>query len=346
MIGKFLLLSGGLGLVANRFMRQPKMASLTGEVALITGGTRGLGFILARDFGKEGCKIAICARDEEELERAKGDLSKQGIEALTIKCDVGDRAQVEKMIEEVTAYYGRIDILVNNAGTIEVAPLQNLELKDFENAQNTIFWGTLYPILAVLPQMQRRKSGRVVNISSFGGKVSVPHLLPYSTAKFAVTGLSEGLRAELAPYGISVTGVYPGTMRTGSHLNALFKGQQEQEFTWFSLGASLPFLSLDAERAAAMIVKATKRGQAELIAPLMINIAAKVYGLIPGLSADILGVVNTLLPKPAQGKTTTERGMEVEGRIQSPILDFLTMLGKNAAKRFNQYPGPVNAPKS
>ena len=122
-----------------------------------------------------------------------------------------------------------------------------------------MFWGTLYPVLAVLPQMRARRRGRIVNVTSVGGKVAVPHLLPYAAAKFAATGLSQGLRAELARDGITVTTVAPGLMRTGSFLNAYFKGQAVREFAPFAVLSTLPFFSIDARRAARQVVGAAKR---------------------------------------------------------------------------------------
>ena len=158
-----------------------------------------------------------------------------------------------------------------------------------------IFWGAVYPTLEVLPQMRARRAGRIVTITSIGGKVSVPHLLPYSAAKFAVTGFSEGLRAELARSGIAVVTVVPWLMRTGSHLNAEFKGQHRREFGWFSLGATLPGVSISAEKAARQIVGAIERGDAELILGWQASLVARVHGLMPGLTADVLGVVNQQL---------------------------------------------------
>ena len=165
----------------------------------------------------------------------------------------------------MTAHYGQVDILVNNAGIIEVGPVQNMARSDFEDALAVDFWGVLDPILAVLPQMRARKSGRIVNITSIGGKVAFPHLLPYVAAKFAATGLSEGLRAELARDGITVTTIVPGLLRTGSYGNALFKGDKPGEYAWFGLGDNLPGGSISAERAAREIVTATRRGEAERI---------------------------------------------------------------------------------
>src|SRR5437763_6066124 len=108
------------------------------------------------------------------------------------------------MVDEVAKRFGRIDVLVNNAGIIQVGPVENMTITDFENAMAVMFWGPVYATLATLPYMRQHGDGRIVNITSIGGKVSVPHLVPYSCAKFAAVALSEGLRAELASTGIRV----------------------------------------------------------------------------------------------------------------------------------------------
>jgi NAD(P)-dependent dehydrogenase (short-subunit alcohol dehydrogenase family) len=310
-------------------------ADFRGKVALITGGSRGLGFLLAREFAQQGCRIAICARDPEELDTARKELERQGAEVFSVTCDITDRQAVERMVRDVTRQFGSVDILVNNAGIIQVGPLASMTVADFQEAMDVMYWGVLYPTLAALPQMQERRSGWIVNITSIGGKLSPPHLLPYNSAKFAAVGLSEGLRAELARDGISVTTVVPGLMRTGSHLNAFFKGKQEREFTWFSLGASLPFLSMDAERAAAQIVSAARRGTAEEILSTPATIAVRFHGVFPGLTTDILGIVNRFLPT-SSGPSGRDRGQDVDRRIGSQLLDSLTAFGRSAARRFNQ----------
>src|SRR5215218_7370804 len=211
-----------------------------GKTVLITGGSRGLGLVLARGFAAEGANVAICARDPQELERARADLASRGARALAFPCDVTDRAQVKELVEVVTRHFGRIDVLVNNAGVIEVGPLEVMTLEDYEEAMKTHFWGPLYATLAVLPEMRGRRDGRIVNIASIGGKISVPHLLPYSASKFALVGLSEGLHHELAAEGINVTTVCPGLMRTGSPRQADVKGQVRKELAWFSISDALP----------------------------------------------------------------------------------------------------------
>ena len=272
----------GMGLAA-RVAPAPKAeADLRGAVALITGGSRGLGLAMSRELAQQGCRLAICARDESGLEEARNDLQRFGAEVLAVPCDVSDQAQVAAMVEAVTRHYGRIDILINNAGIIVVAPVETLTRADFERVMAVNFWGVLNPTLEVLPGMRARGTGRIVNITSIGGKISVPHLLPYSCAKFAAVGFSEGLRAELADTGISVTTVVPGLMRTGSHLNAEFGGEQHAEYRWFALGASAPYpVAVGADRAARLIVRAARRGEAECTYPVSAVVAARFSGLFP-----------------------------------------------------------------
>ncbi len=319
-----------------------RRSDLRGEVALITGASRGLGFLLAQGFAAEGCPLAICARDGAELERAREALEAGGATVLALACDVTDRGAVERMIEAATRHYGHVDLLVNNAGVITAGPLRNMTLADFESAMAVMFWGLVYPTLAVLPQMIERGQGRIVNVTSIGGKVAVPHLLPYACAKFAAVGFSEGLRAELARDGVTVTTIAPGLMRTGSFLNAFFKGQQELEFAPFTVLASLPFFSIDARRAARQIIRATKRKEAERVLSLSATILARFHGLFPGATATILGLLNRVLPGPTPDRAALARGMDIHERVRSRVFD--TMIGWNldAARRLHQYPGPVS----
>jgi NAD(P)-dependent dehydrogenase (short-subunit alcohol dehydrogenase family) len=325
----------GAGALAARWLRPGSEADFTGKVAFVTGGSRGLGFILARELLGEGCRVAICARDAAELETARVELAKYG-DVYAEQCDISDRQDVERTIAAVTGHYGAVDILFNNAGVIQVGPLSAMTIADFEEAMDSMFWGVLYPTLAVLPQMRQRQSGWIVNITSIGGKISAPHLLPYSSAKFAAVGLSEGLRAELARENISVTTIAPGLMRTGSHLNAFFKGDAEKEFSWFSLGASLPFISMDAERAARQIIQSARKGEAERILSLPAAFAARIHGLFPGTTSNVLGLVNTVLPGTGSSITGRVPGAIAENRLGSKLLDSLTEFGRSAARRFNE----------
>lgn len=329
-----LALAGAGALLATRaLVRKLTEYDLDGKTVLITGGSRGLGLVMAREFAREGARLAICARDEEELDRARTDLVRRGARVMAVRCDVTDREQVGEMVRLVQERFGRIDVLVNNAGVIEVGPMEVMTLEDYEEAMKTHFWGPLYTTLAVLPEMRGRRDGRIVNITSIGGKISVPHLLPYSASKFALVGLSEGLRAELKKDGVVVTTVCPGLMRTGSPRNAVFKGRHRAEYAWFTISDSLPVSSMSAERAARQIVAACKHGDAEVVLSIQAQVAVRFHGLFPGLTADLLGLVNQLLPEPGGIGTGRAQGKESESDLAP---SWLTGLTESAAARNNE----------
>jgi short-subunit dehydrogenase len=330
----------GAALAIRALVRRNRHYDLRGKVALITGASRGLGLVLAREFASRGCRVAICARDSAELERGCIDLKSRGAEVLAVTCDVVDPSQVEALARTVRERFGRIDVLVNNAGVIQVGPQDEMTVGDYEKAMQTHFWGPLFTTLAVLPEMRQRKAGRIVNISSIGGKVSIPHLVPYDASKFALVGLSEGLRAELARDHVYVTTVCPGLMRTGSHHNADFKGQHRAEFTWFSVGGALPLLSTSAEHAARQIVRACANGDAELVLTLPAKLAVAFHGLFPGLSADLLGLINRFLPEPVGTGTARTKGKDSHSSL-SP--SWLTRLSDQAAVRNNELPSGQEA---
>lgn len=293
-----LLLAGGVGafFAAREIIRRARSIDMRGKAVVITGGSRGLGLELARRLADEGARLAICSRTPHELDAAKRELEARGAEVLAMPCDITNRSQTDEFARVVQHRYGAIDVLINNAGVMQVAPLEDVTVDDFQKMMNGNFYGALNMTFAVLPGMKRRGGGSIVNISSIGGKISVPHLLPYSASKFALTGFSEGLRASVAKDGISVTTVFPGTMRTGSHTQAEFKGQEEKESAWFSTAATTPLLSMSMERAAAQIITAFKQRRAQLVMPLHSEIAVKAHHLTPALSQSALSLVDSLLP--------------------------------------------------
>jgi short-subunit dehydrogenase len=292
--------------------------------------------VLAREFAREGARVSICARDPQELERARRDLKGRGAEVLAFPCDVTDRAQAQEWVQVTAERFGSADVLVNNAGVIQVGPAEVMTLADFDEAMKVHFWGPLYATIAVLSEMRRRGAGRVVNVSSVGGKLGVPHLAPYCASKFALAGLSESLRAELLKDGIFVTTVFPGLMRTGSPRNAIFKGRHRAEYAWFSVSDSLPVTSMMAERAARQIVAAARRGDAEVILSTPAIAAVKFRQLFPELFADMAGVVNMMLPGArGEGSIGARRakGSESESGWSPSVL---TTLSEGAAERNNE----------
>jgi NAD(P)-dependent dehydrogenase (short-subunit alcohol dehydrogenase family) len=332
---KWLSLAAGCGvfLGLRAAWRQLRAFDLRDRVVLITGGSRGLGLSLAREFGRQGARVALCARDADELDRALDDLGERGVRAVGAVCDVTDLYEIRQTIAAVRNVWGPVDVLVNNAGVIEVGPMEVMNLADYEEAMATHFWAPLYGSLSVLPEMKRRREGRIVNITSIGGKVAVPHLLPYAASKFALVGLSEGMRAELAKDGIRVTTVVPGLMRTGSPRNAIFKSQYQAEYAWFKIGDSLPVVSMNAERAARRIVAACRHGDAEIVLTLPAKLAVLFHGLFPGMSSDLLGLVNRTLPAPGGIGTLRVRGQDAA----SPMSEsWLTALTKVAEQEYNE----------
>ncbi|GAA3930429.1 SDR family oxidoreductase [Hymenobacter algoricola] len=319
---------------ATLFVNRRGSYDLRGRVVLITGGSRGLGLILARQAVADGARVAICARDADELERARQELAAQGAEVLALVRDLSDAIEVRTLVAEVEQQLGPIDVLINNAGIITAGPLDHMEVRDYEESLDVHFWAPLHAMQAVLPAMRRRGEGKIVNIASVGGKVAVPHLVPYSAGKFALVGLSEGFRAELLQYGIQVTTVCPGLMRTGSPRNATIKGQHEKEYAAFSIADSLPVISMDADSAGRLIWNACRRGDAEVILGLPAKLLSAFHGLLPGTTADLLSWANRTLPGPTDVMgNERRRGSESTSELSE---SWLTTLTKKAEQKYNQ----------
>lgn len=322
--------AGGLGLTGlglSLLHRDRALRSYRGKTVLITGGSRGLGLAMARELRRVGARLILCARNQSELDSACSELG-----ALGIQCDVSVRHQVEAMIHRA----GRIDVLINNAGNIFVGPLESVELEQFEDAMGTIFWGTVYCTQTVLPQMLRRGSGWILNVTSIGGRVTVPHLLPYCTAKYAAVSFTEGLRQEMAPRGLHVTLGVPGFMRTGSYDNANFMGQQKQEYSWFSLCSSTPGLTIPADTAARRLLVALARNQSEERVSPLAEMLARFKGTMPRLFNELAGAVGSrVLPGP-DGKAPPRKGEQI-AREAPGWLHVAQTLGKAAQLRYQAY---------
>ena len=248
---------------------------------LITGASSGFGAAAARAFGAEGAKLLLGARRMDRLERVAEESRKAGAGEVHYRAlDVSKTASVEQFMvwtrQQIRSSHNQtqnLHVLINNAGIIQVCPLEHMTPGDFEEAMGVHFWGPLHTTLAAVPVMREQGGGRIVNVSSIGGKIGVPHLAPYCASKFALTGLSDAFRAELDRDGIRITTVCPGLMRTGSPRNAQVKGQHEAEYAWFAIADALPGLSISAERAAEQIVEACRYGDPELTYTLPARLA-------------------------------------------------------------------------
>jgi NAD(P)-dependent dehydrogenase (short-subunit alcohol dehydrogenase family) len=307
-------------------------------VVVITGGSRGLGLLMARELAAEGARLAILARDPGELDLARRELAALGGQrVLALPCDVGNREEIEWAVAAAAERFGRLDILINNAGIIQVGPLEHMSVEDFEEAMQVHFWGPLYATLAALPHLRKRGGGRIVNISSIGGRIAIPHLVPYSASKFALAGLSDGLRTELAEEGIYVTTVCPGLMRTGSHVNAQFKGKRDEEFSWFAVSDSLPLTSMAGRRAAKRILEACRYGEPTLTLTPQARAAAIANTVAPNVTARLLELAARFLPEPSPGDGDEAKpGWQTTSRWAPSLL---TRLSDEAAVENNELRG-------
>lgn len=323
----------GVFLVAQAVAKEFSKLNLQGKVVLITGGSRGFGLVLARQLGKKGAKLALCARSADDLELARQDLEAQGIDVITLTVDVTINEEVKAMVRDVTKHYGRIDVLINNAGIIQVGPQQLMGIEEYQVAMQTNFWAHLYAMHAVIPHFIERGGGRIVNITSIGGKIAIPHLLPYTASKFASVGLSEGMHAELRKYNIVVTTVIPNLMRTGSPVHADIKGDHQREYAWFKHADSNPLMSQDPENTASRIIRAIEYGESEVTLTLTGKVATLVKGFAPGWVNLLMSIANKFLPEARSANGSTLKGFEAESHLShGPISD----LSDRAARRNNE----------
>jgi short-subunit dehydrogenase len=326
----------GAAAVVTAYRRLRLEDDLADEVPLVTGASCGLGLLLATELAKRGCRLLLCARDRAELDRAAVRLRETGAQVAAVACDVTREETAGQLVDAARERYGRLDILINNAGIIRVGPTLSTSPADYEAAMATMAMAPVRLALAALPVMRAQRRGRIVTITSIGGKVSVPHLLPCSTAKFAAVGFSEGLRAELGRGPVTVTTVVPGLMRTGSHVQAEFADHQNQEFTWFSLGASLPLVSMDAERAARQIVTGMAARRPEVFLAPAAQVMGRLAGLAPEITASVLHTVQSaVLPAPDRGGAAVPGG-QLRPALPASVFGALTSLGRAAAVRFNE----------
>ncbi|OMH31286.1 SDR family oxidoreductase [Tersicoccus sp. Bi-70] len=309
------------------------------RVALVVGASRGLGLLMARDLLEQGYRVVIAARNEQTLAAAAADLDPSGTRVLHRVADAGDPDAVADLVA-FAERQGVLDVVVHVAGVIQVGPLAAMNRGHFREAIDIMTWGPINVALAAVPGMRARGHGRIGIVTSLGGKVSAPHLVPYSTAKFGAVGFTQGLAAELAGTGVTATTLVPGLMRTGSHLQAAFVGDVEKEYRWFSLGATLPLVAMPAERAAHKMVAATLAGKPVAAIGIAAQASTRFGGLAPSITVRGMGIFNRFLPgTTASGPNvrsddaTTVKGEDARRRLASPLVNFLTGLGHRAAQK-------------
>ncbi|HEY4357507.1 MAG TPA: SDR family NAD(P)-dependent oxidoreductase [Acidobacteriaceae bacterium] len=277
-------------LAAVRALRATPIAP--GSVVLVTGGSRGLGFSIASRFAHQPVKLVLVSRNRADLEEAETKLLElyphlRPEDFYLIAADLANADECRRVVSETIARYGRIDVLVNNAGIITVGPVEAQTVENFEQTMRVNFFAAFHVTWAALPHMRSQqplagtRRAAIVNIASVGGKLAVPHMLPYSAAKFALVGFSEGLNAELYGTGVQVTTVCPGLMRTGGEAHAHFLGNIEAEKRWFNFAAKTPGLATTPEHAANRVYQAVEQGRGEIIITPQAWMGARIAGFAP-----------------------------------------------------------------
>ncbi len=191
------------------------LSGITGKVAIVTGGGRGIGFAIAQRLVAEGAKVAIVDINEKLLKDSETRLAKPGAFVLGVKCDVSNGVEVESCVERVVEAFGRIDILVNNAGITGITkPITEVSEKEWDELMDIDLKGVFLFSKAVVPHLLRQCSGSIMNIASIAGKEGNANLVPYSTAKGGVITFTKALAEEVVSKGVRVNCVAPALIDT------------------------------------------------------------------------------------------------------------------------------------
>jgi len=236
------------------------MRQLAGRVAVVTGAASGIGRALGFALAAKGCDLALVDVDAEGLERTASELLALGATASLHRVDVADRAAMERLAEDVIREHGRVHILVNNAGVSVSSLFEEQSLEDFEWLIGINFWGVVHGCKYFLPLLKQVEEAHIVNLSSLFGIVGVPTQSSYNASKFAVRGLSEALRAELAGTGVGVSVVHPGGVNT----NIVRRGRMANEDERDELIATFERVGMAPDRAAAKIVRGIETNRARI----------------------------------------------------------------------------------
>lgn len=300
-------------------------------LAWVAGGSRGLGYAIARELGRSGYRLLITARTGPDLDRARDLLLGAGVDVITRIHDVRDAEAARELVEDIESDQGPIEVLVGVAGVLRVGPLPD-HSEEYDESLDIMLRGPINLVHAVLPGMRERGHGRIGIVTSIAGLIPVPHLVAYSAAKHGAVGFTRALAEELAGSGISVSTIIPGLMRTGGHWHGDYTGQPEREYAWFTALSAAPLVSMDAERAARIIVRGVLAGRRKIIFTLPARIGDLVYRVSPVAVGIAVGAAGRLLPGP--GKDHAPGYLAAAGT--GTVFDRLTVLARRAVRRFNQ----------
>jgi len=253
------------------------MQDLRNKWILITGAASGIGRALAIEFAAQGANIIMADIDEEGMKNTAAEVRAKGVKTISIKADVTRPGDLDKLAQTAVEETGGLDILVNNAGIGMVSEMKNTLWEEWEKILAVNLHAPIQLTLRLLPHMIKKGRGHIVNIASMAGLMGIPGMAQYSVTKFGLVGLSEALRTELHSYGIKVTAVCPGIVRTPILQTSRIKGFDEEMRT------PPPGMSISPERAARAIVKGVKRNKAKVITSALPKLIYALKIIAPGL---------------------------------------------------------------
>lgn len=247
----------------------PSIFSLTGQVALITGGSRGIGRSIAKVVGEAGAKVAIVARDSSRLADTAHQLRKEGLEVFELTADVSDAEQASRATKEVLAKYGQIDILVNNAGVLQAGAITDFDAYDWDRMIAVNLNSAFYLCRSLAPSLMERRTGRIINVSSITAETGgVSGSVQYSASKGGLLSFTKTLARDLAPYNVTVNAICPGQIET-----------------------EMGTLTGDARKRVMEMIPLKRFGTPEDIAYCALFLASKAGSYITGATIDINGGV-------------------------------------------------------
>ena len=233
------------------------MKSLKNKIAVVTGAASGIGQATALEFADKGADLVVTDINEEGLVGTVSAIEGKGRKAMALGVDVSKPDQVEGMVNKTVETFGRIDIMMNNAGVGLSGEMRHLSLKDWEWIVGINLWGPIYGIHFALPHMLKQRSGHIVNVASSAGLIASPGMSAYTTTKFGIVGLSEVLKNELSRFGIGVTVVCPGFVRTN-----IFDATETRGFKDEAATKDLPsWLGISKEACAKDILRAVQKNK-------------------------------------------------------------------------------------
>lgn len=300
--------------------------------AVVTDASHGLGLTIARQLAQRGARLVICGSDSESLNKAAWQLRDTGAKVHPVRCNLTQDGAAQKLLAEAEHLHGGLDLLVNNPDiTAQAHPSAPLREEDFRQAMETLYFAPLRLTLAALPLMRQHRNGTIINITPPGAPPATPHPAPYDAARFAFTGLSKGMRTELADERISVTTVLPGALRTSAKRH----GRPTHQHTRSAPAAPPPLLFVDADHAARAILRAAEHRRAEITLGGATQIAARLDATTTHAASLATRLVDQATrPHSAPGPTRPDAG--ADHTVQSRLFGVLTALNDRAARHLNQ----------